>query len=1133
MDDPRVTITNSPHPKRTDGAVKEGSDLEGTRKQTIRDYMRSQTDGSHTSYGNRTKNEFPIDGSIITDTEISNGTRQDTGIPESLRPVSGPQEAFSKTVEDGALLIFDSISSGAFFNSNQTSAIAAEADLNEANIKNSQTFGHGAGSADRYQSISSQVSNVLLANRWSTTSNAFTIPPDPVNGSSQDGTYFQPNPVEVDDLSPNRKYQKLGAEAVMAASGYTAPQGGGPVTVGPKANANWSKIFNTFKIENIPGTAMPGAGTNINSSGGSGAQHTKDAEILRTGTARISSISTNPNPSWLEPGRGVDIGIDYINHAGEKSDEFGKEQHFSFAVMNNMIDKFVAEELFGSDQYTRTLAFMAAIYIDNILTAALFDVLLLAEFATFNPQGKNLRDQYDQAPGTQLSKGKARGNQVPIADFGGPKMGLTADLFDLVGLPNPADMFSGAALVEFVLNFMGVNKPIQSKTNLIIGGLQIGDVISFVPSYTIGSLQTTISALKDPLASGFFFNLARQIARKGALQNSNLPPRSEGGAFAFIRFFMDLRENASFKFFVTMTNLGDNAIGQFFKGPAMHQSNGLELLVKTKTSTYGPLTSPAAAGATPSLFMIPKSYQNYREAVGKNATEFGSGWNSGISNTDGDQDQFYLMADAGARIPASEADKVEALLEADYMPFYIKDMRTNEIIGFHAFLQSLSDGFSATYGETRGLGRIEPAYSYESTTRSIGVTFTMMAFSPKDMDMLYWKLNKLVTLVYPQFSKGTQLETLNADQQKTNFYMPFSQIPTASPMVRLRIGDVLTSNHTDSAAARMLGVGQFDADGPDQKAPPEKPGFALALPGGSGDSKATKLPGGLSKIWANSMVPKESIKKMLGPLILCNAMESKGLVVGDIVKIGFAQTGAVSIASVGPGHSGRIKIPATPFTAAVVKKNGGPNVPKTLFFPQSNTWKIIGFETGDVYPKDTMEAGVAPGDVIASDIKVWVTAEVHDLTPTGFEAWSNCKKSYAYITEMISEKLCFSIETSQISEVVSTVAVLSPASEKFITNNTIAKAFSYNRGSGIAGFIDNLQIDWQLNNIQWGTEPGRRAPQGCIITLGFKPIHDITPGIDADGLNRAPVYKVGSPAMHLNEPDAVSAGQQKLVEDNG
>ena len=93
-----------------------------------------------------------------------------------------------------------------------------------------------------------------------------------------------------------------------------------------------------------------------------------------------------------------------------------------------------------------------------------------------------------------------------------------------------------------------------------------------------------------------------------------------------------------------------------------------------------------------------------------------------------------------------------------------------------------------------------------------------------------------------------------------------------------------------------------------------------------------------------------------------------------------------------------------------------------------------------------------------------------------------------------------------------------PEALKFVQENTIVKAFQNNAGEGMAGFLDNLQLDWQLNTLMWDTTPGRRAPQGCKVTLGFKPIHDITPGLDADGFNRAPVYKVGnlSRSIHKN-----------------
>ena len=111
------------------------------------------------------------------------------------------------------------------------------------------------------------------------------------------------------------------------------------------------------------------------------------------------------------------------------------------------------------------------------------------------------------------------------------------DIMELFGIPNLGDLLSGPYLVEFILNFMGVNKPIQAKTNMTIGQFKIGDFISFLPTFLIGSLQTTIGALKDPMSQGFWFNMGRQIARKSCL----VPPPEEGsGALAFINYFFEL-----------------------------------------------------------------------------------------------------------------------------------------------------------------------------------------------------------------------------------------------------------------------------------------------------------------------------------------------------------------------------------------------------------------------------------------------------------------------------------------------------------------------------------------------------------------------------------------------------------------
>jgi hypothetical protein len=76
-------------------------------------------------------------------------------------------------------------------------------------------------------------------------------------------------------------------------------------------------------------------------------------------------------------------------------------------------------------------------------------------------------------------------------------------------------------------------------------------------------------------------------------------------------------------------------------------------------------------------------------------------------------------------------------------------------------------------------------------------------------------------------------------------------------------------------------------------------------------------------------------------------------------------------------------------------------------------------------------------------------------------------------------------------------------------NNAITKSFESAGGKGLAGFIESMQFDW-LNQTTWSVDLGRTAPKMCKVTISFSPIHDITPGIDHMGYNRAPVYPVGA-----------------------
>ena len=118
---------------------------------------------------------------------------------------------------------------------------------------------------------------------------------------------------------------------------------------------------------------------------------------------------------------------------------------------------------------------------------------------------------------------------------------------------------------------------------------------------------------------------------------------------------------------------------------------------------------------------------------------------------------------------------------------------------------------------------------------------------------------------------------------------------------------------------------------------------------------------------------------------------------------------------------------------------------------------------------------------------------------------SNALKSNADIDKVLEEivqeaKGAFSLNDS-------TNAVMSPTvGDK--SNNPITKSYESGMSRGLAGFITNLNVEY--NEFVWETSRvGSKAPMMVTITMAFAPIHDIPPGLDHNGMLRAPVYNVG------------------------
>lgn len=139
---------------------------------------------------------------------------------------------------------------------------------------------------------------------------------------------------------------------------------------------------------------------------------------------------------------------------------------------------------------------------------------------------------------------------------------------------------------------------------------------------------------------------------------------------------------------------------------------------------------------------------------------------------------------------------IEQELESEYVPFYFHDMRTNEIVAFYAFLKNVSESYSPSWTSEQYYGRVDDVHIYAgSTRRTINLGFTIAALNRIDFDIMWKKVNKLVTLVYPQF--GEQIKT------KDNKAIAFSEPIIGAPVIRLRLGDLFKTNFSPIKTANL------------------------------------------------------------------------------------------------------------------------------------------------------------------------------------------------------------------------------------------------------------------------------------------------------------------------------------------
>lgn len=512
-----------------------------------------------------------------------------------------------------------------------------------------------------------------------------------------------------------------------------------------------------------------------------------------------------------------------------------------------------------------------------------------------------------------------------------------------------------------------------------------------------------------------------------------------------------------------------------------------------------------------------------------------------------------------ARIPGDIVKIIEDKLDAEYVPFYFHDLRTNEIISFHAFLDTLSESFAANYSAYKTYGRADPIQMYSSTTRSISLSFTIVATSREDFDEMWYKINRLIASTYPKYTKGQMVESTGG----VKFEQPFSQVIGATPLMRLRVGDVVKSNYSRFNLARFFGIGSEDVDVSKFDAGsgnflssianfvsaasariPEKYSMAAfyalfgspvtsiaAIPGVSNllGQSATPVTAALTNVVSAFLV--NGFVNPLGYNLMIAATHNPDIVGADTSGLRDA-INILTVAYLKPRErpydavdsSGNIigKFVARRALKVLIKKRlERPTSRLTSRDAPWNTINSIGDEDTPAQETRYIVSVIDPSQYFplprdgetekTLGSRILVTHD--DLQPDLGRVFAPAAIVINPLASIVDIALgaadtaaaSLNLNVSSILDASATTGVkgfMAPA------NNAIVRSFEHNKGRGLAGVIKQLAFSWL--DFNWETDWGARAPMGTKVTISFDCIHDLPPGLDASGYMRAPTHNVGS-----------------------
>lgn len=668
----------------------------------------------------------------------------------------------------------------------------------------------------------------------------------------------------------------------------------------------------------------------------------------------------------------------------------------------------------------------------------------------------------------------------------------------------PTDGMSGG---EFLQQFLGIKGLFTYTFYSFDDCLQNGLEEFFgVPGLRNGTGAALASgALRILLESGRLNTVLRDIIRNGIdiITSSDL----NGGPYsieAVGRLIRNIRDSKILKFVNVLAQIGDKIaweldlqgtntkVGSNVSAIDLMPESRPFVIAKSRLSdgrlAWANSNSPMLHLPLTSLFVngadrrprLETGVANGIELVGLNISLNLAAINTDISNAvsvdlGGENGSFPTKN----RLSKELVEKMEEQLEADYMPFYVQDLRTNEILSFHAFLEETSEDFSVEYTQQDGYGRMDKVQIYKGATRKINVSFKMVATNPIDHDLMWYKINRLAMTIYPQWTQGREVNVGGI-----KFIQPFSQIPGATPVIRLRLGDLWRSNYSKQSIARLFGA-------------TTREDFNIF-------SRTNQN--------AISVTYQEKIR------MLTTALE-RGNFVTNQETIELPPNGQILLnpTSVFTPNISKIMLKGN-YVNWYLNENFIPRQPSSTFLLPEGT--LV----------ECLYIGISPGlrDGSISLNFNKVLTNIHDQVgyslPTKLGKQNRITipiedfKDFVHVETI--NKLMTELNLSRPPPPAATAAAdnqevglqdLNPSVFFDDTKNPILKSFRSTYGKGLAGVVTEFKVDYGEAKGSWGTDASEflRAPKFVTITLGMQVIHDIPLGLDANGIMNAPIWPVG------------------------